>query len=214
MKKYILTSILMLICSNIFSQRIYNKEYERVYIEVGFLQPLGNLNNQFDASIDFGFWFRTKIEATKCFDLGFNIYVPKNSKPFNFKYSDSVFKLKPSGFSGMLGIKYCKIFPISNHKKKINIEWINSFGVAFIFYPPDDERYYDIKNGTTKDKDGKNKSYTNALTTINLAEGFMFNVDNIGVQVQYQFTPFSTTNDKLDSNFGSQSLIFGMVYRQ
>jgi hypothetical protein len=214
MKKHIKKLIFVLIFNTIYSQNSTEKEYEKVYIEVGALQPLGNLKNQFDASIDFGFWFRTKIEKTKCIDFGFNLYVPKNSKPFNYTYSDSIFRLKPSNFSGMIGFKYCKIFPISSHKKNINLEWINTFGLAFIFYSPADDRYYDIKNGTTKNKDGTNKSYSNALTTFHLAEGLLFNIDNIGFQIQYQFNPFATTNPKLDANFGNQSLIFGLVYRQ
>jgi hypothetical protein len=150
MNKITLILVFSVICNIIYSQPNAKKEYERVYIEAGAMQPLGDLKNQFDTSIDFGFWFRTKIEKSKCIDLGFNLYVPKNAKPFNYTYSDSIFILKPSRFSGMVGLKYCKIFPISSHKKNIGIEWINTLAVEFIFYPPEDERYYDQRNGTTK----------------------------------------------------------------
>lgn len=36
-------------------------DYERIYVEAGFLQPIGKLSKQFEMSPSFGFWFRNKI---------------------------------------------------------------------------------------------------------------------------------------------------------
>lgn len=94
------------------------------------------------------------------------------------------------------------------------IEWTNGFAFAFIFYSHDDERFYDQLNGTTKNIDGKPKTYSAALTTLQLSEGLVFEIENIGIQMAYRFATFATTNPKLDANFGTQSLVFGLIYHQ
>lgn len=214
MRKRIIKYFFILLFSNMYCQNRNFEEYERVYIEVGSIIPLDELSNQYDTSVDFGFWYRTKFEKKKFIDFGFNFYIPKNSKPFNFIENDSVFKLKQTDFSGMIGFKYCKILALSKKKNSVSLEWINTFGYAFIFYNPENDRYYDIKNGTTKDKDGNSKSYSRTLETFHIAEGLCLNIDNIGIQFQYQYTPFSLTNKKIETNFGSQSIILGIIYKQ
>ena len=73
-------------------------DYERVYVEAGFLQPIGKLSNQFEMSPSFGFWFRNKIHKKDFVDFGFNFFIPKNPVDPNFKYRDSIVKYKSKYF--------------------------------------------------------------------------------------------------------------------
>lgn len=87
-------------------------DYERVYVEAGFLQPIGKLSKQFEMSPSFGFWFRNQINMEDFVDLGFNFFIPKNPVEPNFKYQDSIVKYKSKYFGINIGTRFSKVIPL------------------------------------------------------------------------------------------------------
>lgn len=187
-------------------------EYERVYVEVGLVKPIGNLSTKFEASPCFGFWFRSKIKNDDYIDVGFNVMIPQQASNIDFTYKDSVFSLKSHRFGGNLGFRFAKVFPFSNVSPRNNIEWNTGFGVAALFYDANHKRYEDIRSG--KYKSNNNETYTYGLATLFLSQGIKINIKNVGLQFNYQFTPYGLFEKRMEPNFGSQSIMFGIYYRQ
>lgn len=176
--------------------------YERVYVEAGFVKPLGNLANKFEMSPAFGFWFRTRMFREDYVDFGFAFFIPKNPVPADFKYRDSVVKYKSDHFAINIGTRFAKVIPLSQNPAAFNAEWNSGIGLALNFYSAPDA--LEFRKG----------EYTNeVLTTFYLSQGIKVNYKNIGLQVQYQWSPYGLFNERI-KNFGSQSLLFGIVYRQ
>ena len=92
---------------------------------------------------------------------------------------------------------------MSLRKKDFNLEWNSGIGLALNFYKAPYE--LDFEGG----------EYTKeVLTTFYLSHGIKFNYNNVGLQCHYQWSPYGLFNDKVEKDFGSQSLMFGIVYRQ
>ena len=68
----------------------------------------------------------------------------------------------------------------------------------------------DLKNSPSFNQSDSSE----ALSTFHIGQGIKLNVDNVALQVQYQFTPYHIFYEYIDKDFGSQSLIFGIVYKQ
>jgi hypothetical protein len=187
-------------------------EYERVYVEVGLVKPFGKLSNQFELSPSYGFWFRSKIKNDDFIDIGLNIMIPKYASKINLAYKDSLFSLDSKRFGGNLGFRFAKIFPFSRVSPRNNIEWHSGFGVATLFYDANHKRYFDILND--KYKKDTDETYDFVLATIFLSQGIKLNIKNVGIQINYQFTPYGLFENRIPENFGSQSIFFGIYYRQ
>ena len=178
-------------------------DYERVYVEAGFLQPIGKLSKQFEMSPSFGFWFRNKINKEDFVDLGFNFFIPKNPVEANFKYQDSIVKYKSKYFGINIGTRFSKVIPFSQKSTNFNAEWNLGIGLALnIYSAPNDLQF----------KKGEHSG--EVLTTFFLSQGIKINYKNVGLQCHYQWSPYGLFNEKLEKGFGSQSLMFGIVYRQ
>src|SRR6218665_3664133 len=95
--------------------------YERIYVEAGFVQPLGKLSEKFDLSPSFGFWFRNKLSQDDFVDFGFNFFVPKKPLNVNFEYRDSIVQYKSSHFAINIGTRFAKIIPLSQRKTDFNL---------------------------------------------------------------------------------------------
>jgi hypothetical protein len=178
-------------------------EYERIYIEAGFLQPIGKLSNKFDLSPSFGFWYRTKMNREDFIDFGFNFFVPKKPLNINFKYRDSVVQYKSSHFAINIGTRFAKVISLSQRKTDFNLEWNSGIGLALNFYNAQKELEFESGEHTKE-----------VLTTFYLSQGIKLNYRNTGLQCHYQWLPYGLFNDQVETNFGSQSLMFGIVYRQ
>lgn len=187
-------------------------EYERVYVDVGLVKPLGNMSNKFELSPSYGFWFRSKIKNDDYIDVGLNILIPKQASNIYLTYKDSIFSLGSRRFGCNLGFRFAKIFPFSQVSPRNNIEWNTGFGLAVLFYDANHKRYTDILNDAYK-KD-TNETYDFGLATLFLSQGIKLNFKNVGVQFNYQFTPFGLFENRIPENFGSQSILFGIYYRQ
>jgi hypothetical protein len=187
-------------------------EYERVYIEVGLVKSIEKLSNKFELSPSYGIWFRSKIKDDDYIDIGLNIMIPKHASKINLAYKDSLFSLDSNRFGGNLGFRFAKIFPFSRVSPRNNIEWNTGFGVAALFYDANHKRYDDIIND--KYKKNNDETYDFVLATIFVSQGIKLNLKNVGVHVNYQFTPYGLFENRISENFGSQSILFGIYYRQ
>lgn len=209
MKKYLISLILTLIGVYPMDSQISNQnkeDFERVYIEAGMFYPLGKLKNRNEPAPNFGLWLKSKIREDEYFDIGFNLTIQKSKESFNYQIKDSIFNNVPKGVSGMVGLRYCKEFSLSK-TKNINIEWFPSFGYAFFMYK---STLIGLQSNMLLTETVSNK----ALSTFHIGQGIKLNIDNVAFQVQYQFTPYHIFYEYIDKDFGSQSLIFGIVYKQ
>jgi len=201
MKKYIFIVVGLVFYS---SQAQNNQaEYERVYVEAGFVQPLGNMSNKFDVSPSFGFWFRNRILSKDFVDFGFNFFITKKKKNVNFKYQDSILSYKSKHFAINIGARFAKVLPLSLESDDFNFEWNSGIGLALNAYKAPDE----------VDFEGDEHS-GELLTTIFLSQGIKVNYKNVGLQCHYQFSPYGLFSKNIENDFGSQSIMFGVVYRQ
>jgi len=178
-------------------------DYERVYVEVGFVKPIGNLSDKFEISPSIGFWFRTKMFREDYIDIGFNFFILKNPSEAKFKYRDSIVNYKSKYFAINLGTRFAKVIPLSLTSKSTSLEWNSGIGLALNVYDAP-------KNLQFSDGEHTNE----VLTTFYLSQGIKLSYKNLGLQVHYQWSPYGLFNEKLEKDFGSQSLMFGIVYRQ
>ncbi len=177
-------------------------DYERIYVEAGFLQPLGKLSDKFEMSPSFGFWFRTKMTKDDYIDFGFNFFIPKNPIAPNFRHRDSIVKYKSDHFGINIGTRFAKVVPLSQKSTNFNAEWNSGIGLALNFYSAPDELNF-----------GNGERTNEVLTTFYLSQGIKLNYKNIGFQCHYQWSPYGFFNKRI-VDFGSQSIMFGIVYRQ
>ena len=204
MRKFYLI-LICVISQSMFAQKDSTSvdDYERIYVEAGFVKPIGKLSNQFEMSPSFGFWFRSRMNREDYIDFGFNLFVPKNPINCNFKYRDSIVKYKSSHFGINIGTRFAKVIPLSQNRKDFNIEWNSGIGLALNFYDAPEVLIFEDGEHTKE-----------VLTTFYLSQGIKFNYKNVGLQCHYQWSPYGLFNDKLEKGYGSQSLMFGIVYRQ
>ncbi len=204
MKKFIF--ILVLIVSQIGSAQnnvFSGDDYARVYVEAGFVQPLGKLSNKFELSPSFGFWFRNKITQEEFVDVGFNFFLPKDPINASFVYHDTIAKYKSSHFAINIGTRFAKIILLSQRATNFNIESNSGIGLALNFYNAPNQLEFNDGEHTKE-----------VLTTFYVSQGIKLNYKNTGLQCHYQCSPYGLFNDRLEKAFGSQSLMFGIVYRQ
>ncbi|WP_339888311.1 hypothetical protein [uncultured Flavobacterium sp.] len=178
-------------------------EYERVYIEVGFVKPLGKMANKFETSPSVGFWFRNRIVNDDYIDFGFNFFIPKKARDVDFRYRDSIVKYKSEHFGISIGTRFAKIISMSNQTRSFNLEWNTGIGLGLNFYEAPNELAFEEKEFTSE-----------VLTTFYISQGIKLNYKNIGFQCHYNFSPYDLFNKKINEKYGSQYLMFGLVYRQ
>lgn len=197
--------LLLLIGYSGFSQNdsISKDEYERVYIEVGFVKPLGKMADKFEISPSLGFWFRNKIVREDYVDFGFTFFVPNKARDIDFNYRDSIVKYKSEHFGILIGTRFSKGISMSNQTKNFNLEWNSGIGVALNFYEAPDELVF-----------GEKEYSREVLTTFYVSQGIKLNYKNVGFQCHYVFSPYGFSNENINEKYGSQSLLFGLVYRQ
>lgn len=207
MKKSIFT-ILFLLPTFIFAQSALRKTsvYERVYVEAGICQPIGGLQQVVNTSFNFGFWFKTNIPERKneSIDLGFNLSVPDSNQPFRYEDEENVFRNRANVLFGMVGVRYNKNYPVSANGK-CSLDVFPSLGYSFF-----GSRTVAM-DGFDEIPDDKRESPT--LSAVHVGQGVRVNFGNVGLQAQYQFTPYDWFSRRVDA-IGSHSVTFGVVYRQ
>ena len=178
-------------------------DFERFYVEAGFVMPIGNLADRFELSPSFGFWYRSKMFPIDYIDIGFNFFILKNPSDAKFKYRDSIVNYKSKYFAINIGARFAKVIPLSRMTNRTSVEWNSGIGLALNVYEAPNDLQFDEGEHTNE-----------ILTTFYLSQGIKLNYKNLGIQAHYQWSPYGLFNEKLEKNFGSQSLMFGIVYRQ
>lgn len=203
--------------------KIDSTKYERFKIEYGMLIPLGNLKEKFETSHEIGFWYRSRIAHNDLLDIGFSLNLPFNPKRFNFYGNDSTFRVKTKGLNGMFGFRMNKLYKLN---QKITLEWKSSIGYNFFIFDDLENRLYDKKNPTSQaevdkqnEEDRKNKvirtknTYSKALSSLYLGQGFSLNYKQIDLQCNYNFTPYNWFSKRIDDSFGNSSMSISTFYK-
>ena len=215
--KNLIVIITILFFTNTSAQEFVNdtSKYEQYKIEAGILVPLGNLKSKIGISQQYGFWYRTRIEHNDLMDLGFNIVVPTAENSFAYTGKDSVFDVKARGLGIMMGCRMNKLYSFNLLQKKATIEWNSTFGASFFLFqdkenPEDTSGYYADENG---DKSYHIDTNTKSLSSLFVAQGICFTSKNIGIQVNYNFIPYSWFTKRIDNDFGKSSMSIFLNYK-
>jgi hypothetical protein len=177
--------------------------YERVAIEAGVRIPFGNLADKIGTSPEIGLWFRTRLRNDDMLDIGGTVCIPSGIKEFEYESHGETYKVSPTGVLGMAGVRFCKVYKFGTGTYRKSAEWMSSFGYAYFMYR---DRY-------AMNTPQQNNSHK-ALSTFHIGQGLRLNVDNVGFQVNYNYTPYGQFNSHVAQNFGAHSLSLGIVYRQ
>ena len=184
--------------------------YERVMIEAGMRIPMDKLGDKMGASPEAGFWFRSRMRNGDMFDIGFSAYVPAATTPFDYEDRGESYKVSPAGASGMAGFRMCKVYDLEGTRYRKSVEWISSFGYAWFMY----RDRYAIDEGPRPGGNPEEVSTLKSFSTFHIGQGLRFNVDNVGFQVNYSYTPYGQFSSHVPKDFGSHALTVGVVYRQ
>lgn len=177
--------------------------YERVLIEAGMRVPLDKLGDKISISPEVGMWFRSRLRNGDLVDVGGSIYVPSAAKYFDYEDRGTVYQVKPTGVSGMAGVRLNKVYTLESIRYRKSIDWVSSFGYAWFSYRDNYAPNTPHENSSLK-----------AFSTFHLGQGVRFNIDNIGFQLNYNYTPYGQFSKYVGSDFGAHSLSFGINYRQ
>lgn len=195
--------MLLPIAMNAQNNAIYKPNSEIVNAEASIIIPIGNLSNKFDYTHSYGFWFKMGEDNGFAANVGFNALFLKNARPIDYKFKDSIYTINSNKFGFDLGIRASKIIPISKNQKNY-LELGLTLGFDYLDYDfPSEE----------KNEEEKNEEEPFKNLTILLAPEIRYMFTNIGVKIQYRYTPYNII-ENLESTFGSSSISFGIVYKQ
>jgi hypothetical protein len=181
--------------------------YERVVVEAGTRIPVGNLADIMDVSPEAGAWLRSRLGNGDMLDVGGSVFIPVSTGEFDYYTRDGVFQVKAKAVSGMAGFRFNKLYVVGFNRV---LEWQSSFGYAWLTYNDEQAKYRDaIEYG-----DSANHSYTKGFSTFHVGQGVRYNIDNVGLQAVYNFTPYGMFSDYVPQNFGSHSFTLSIIYRQ
>lgn len=182
--------------------------YERVIIEAGIRIPVGKLSGKIGMSPEFGLWYRTRMTNNDLIDTGFSLYMPTNRREFDFRDEAEVYKVKPAGVCGMIGVRINKRYYLGGSKYRKSLEWCTTGGYAFFMYR---DKEFVTGNGRTENSV---RSYAKALSTFQIGQGLRYNINNMGIQLHYNYTPYGLFSNHVPNDFGSHSFTLGLFYRQ
>lgn len=180
----------------------YKPNTEIVNAEAGIIIPIGKLSDKFNYAQSYGFWFKMAEQNGLVANAGFTAIFLKKARPIDYKFNDSIYTINSNKFGFDIGIRVLKIIPISRNKKNY-LELGLTIGLDYLDYDYPSEEIQE-KN------ENKHELFKN--TTILLAPEIKYMYNNVGVKFQYRFTPYNI--DGFESNFGSSSISFGIVYKQ
>lgn len=194
--------LILLITISVKAQKFNNdkQNFEFVNAEASVIIPIGKLANKFDYAQAYGFWFKLGEENGLAANIGFNALFLKNPRPIDYKLNDSVYRISSNKFGFDVGIRVVKIILIDT---KNYLELNGTFAIHYLDYD-----YPENKKDKNKNN---NKGFAN--TTILLAPQLVLMHQNVGLKLQYRFTPYNLI-EGMESNFGSNSFALGIVYKQ
>jgi len=209
MKRYfILLTVAFCLAANAQQTVTDTTVYERIIIEAGVRVPLDKMADKMGPSPEFGLWFRSRLRNTDLFDVGVTVFVPTNRRGFEYTDANLTYTVKPTGVSGMAGVRINKLYNLGGSHYKKSVEWSTTGGYAFFVY---NDKQFRPGNGREADY---SLTYAKAFSTFSVGQGLKFTVDNVGLQLHYNYTPYGLFSDHVPDNFGSHSLSIGVFYKQ
>lgn len=177
----------------------YDKEI--VNAEFGVIFPMGNLKNKFEYAQSYGFWFNSVREKDFMVELGISIFFPKEARPIQYQFQDSIHTIESRKYGLDFGLRLDKIIQFSDDKKLI---LDTTIGINYLDYkfPKDESKDAKKDNGA---------GFKN--TTFLIAPEIKYIYQNVGLKLQYRFTPYNVI-EGMESNFGSSSILIGIIYKQ
>ncbi|EAZ95600.1 hypothetical protein FBBAL38_07860 [Flavobacteria bacterium BAL38] len=198
MKKSI---ILFFICCSVWAQDtiVFPKidAFKRNILEVSYGKPLGNLANKYESSITTAFYMRTKIAKRQFVDFGVELsgIVKGNSIDYNAETEN--IRLDGSKSALFLGFRYTR-FLFQSKNENFHIESNSGIGWKYLHYSkPEDEIYDELDIKPT-------------LNTIAVSQGIKIVLYGFGLHCNYQYSPYTLFNSKVERNFGASSINFGI----
>ena len=182
------------------------KKNENVSFEPGLRLPVGSLAYVMGASPELGIWVRGKINDDNYLDIGGSAFAVEEKNEFMYTSRGETYGVKLKGAGGTAGFRLAKLYDLSSGKYKTGLEWLSTFGYAFLTY----EDKYTIENNQGESFE---KTDLKAFHTFTLGQGFRFTVDNVGLQVNYNYSPYGQFNSHVSSGFGAHSLSAGVIYK-
>lgn len=173
----------------------------RSNIDIGLFIPTGALSKSLKPSPNISYYFGLQISRKYSIDLGASFFLPIKPTSLNFRKGDSVIVGKPI-LSGTLGLWVSRIEKIN---KKIT--WENRIGSGVSALQTD------IKKNDCKDT---NDQFEDASTIfINFGTVLrkkMKNEKDIGIKLNYYFSPYNLFQQHLPANFGNQYVTLSISY--
>lgn len=186
------------------------RHYERMMIEAGMRIPMDKLGDKTGVSPEVGLWFRSRLRNGDMIDVGLSAYVPTATTAFDYEDRGEVYKVSPAGASGMAGFRMNKVYEVGGAKYDKSIEWISSFGYAWFMY----RDRYAVDGSPRPGGNTEEVSTLKSFSTFHIGQGLRFNIDNVGFQINYSYTPYGQFSSHVPKDFGSHALTVGVVYRQ
>lgn len=171
--------------------------FQRNIIEVSYGIPLGDLANKYESSINTACYFRTKIAKKQFVDFGMEIGGIVQGTDIKYKFNHQEIILDGSKSAFLLGLRYTR-FIYQSKNENFHIESNSGIGWKYLHYrKPDDEKYIEVELNPD-------------LNTIAVFQGIKFMYCGFGVYCNYQYAPYNLFNSKIEKNFGSSTINFGV----
>lgn len=141
--------------------------FQYVEVEGGTTIPIGNLKNTMNTAPNIGLWMRKPNVHNSVWALGFSVNFSKSK---TIRYVNDDFETKTKSFSGVVGFRLDKNFPI-HKEKKIDLVWSSVMGYGFYLF--DDVRArteYASLSPSKKEEDDK-PIFIKPFSTIHIAQG-------------------------------------------
>ncbi|NBL64762.1 hypothetical protein GV828_06055 [Flavobacterium sp. NST-5] len=169
--------------------------YKRNILEISYGIPLGNLSDKYQSSINTAFYMRTKVAKRQFIDFGAELGGIISGKNVNYQFGDEILNLEGSKTSFLLGFRYSR-FLVQSKNENFHIETNTGLGWKYLHYTkPDGDAYKDLKP---------------TLNTFAVTQGLKIMYYGFGVHCSYHYSPYDFFNSKVENNFGSSSLNFGI----
>jgi hypothetical protein len=171
--------------------------FKRNVLEVSYGKPLGDLANKYESSITTAFYMRTKIAKKQFIDFGAELSGIVKGNSIDYKVGSENIQLDGSKSAFFLGFRYTR-FLIQSKDENFHIETNSGMGWKYLHYSkPEDEIYDELDIKPT-------------LNTIAVSQGVKIVLYGFGLHCNYQYSPYTLFNSKVERNFGGSSINVGI----
>ncbi|MDP5026834.1 MAG: hypothetical protein NWQ14_01320 [Flavobacterium sp.] len=171
--------------------------FKRNVLEVSYGKPLGDLANKYESSITTAFYMRTKIAKKQFIDFGAELSGIVKGNSIDYKVGNENIQLDGSKSAFFLGFRYTR-FLIQSKDENFHIETNSGMGWKYLHYSkPEDEIYDELDIKPT-------------LNTIAVSQGVKIVLYGFGLHCNYQYSPYTLFNSKVERNFGGSSINVGI----